>query len=223
MQAVRKLQLHYRMLTKPAVVSNGGLKLRVSPDLHPSIVRGLYKNGFERKEIRLLKETLREGDIVLDAGAGIGQSAIAAAKITKRKVFAVEANPNLIPVIRENAALNNVEIEVIHGAVGVENGSASFYVEHNFSASSLMPSATAKKMPVPVIGIRALIETINPTYLNIDIEGAEFDVLPLISKKDVSRISAEVHDETKTEHLVKTMEANGFKCRFCGNLLLHLF
>ncbi len=219
LEVVRKLALTYRTIAKPSVVWNGPLKLRISPGMHPEIVRGIYKNGYERGEIALLRETLRRGDVVLDLGAGIGQSAIFSALKTGRKVYAVEANPDLIPLIGENARLNRVDVEVIHGAVGASDGTAEFYVASKFFESSLTPFPAARKVTVPKIGIKTLIEKVRPTYLNVDVEGAEYDVLPLVTKSDVRCISVEVHDPNRTPAFIKTMAENGFSSQEEGSLL----
>lgn len=209
-QILNKLTVQYRKLARPSAVWNGGIGLRISDAIHPDIVKDIYKNRYEKGERELLKSTLCKGDIVLDIGAGIGQSAIIAAQTTSAKVYAVEANPDLIPIIKENAALNGVDVEVIYGAIGAESGFADFYIEDKFFASSLAPSSSARKMEVPVIGIRDLLEKIRPNYLNMDVEGAEFDTLPLVKKSDVRCISVEIHDDNKVNTLIKSMQQNGF-------------
>ena len=105
--------LKYRTLVKPSVVRNGSVWLHIHPIIPADVVRRIYKVGYEQGEVALLKETLRRGDRVLDLGAGVGMSAILSAKCTGEKVYAVEANPALIPVIKENAKLNKIEIELI--------------------------------------------------------------------------------------------------------------
>jgi predicted RNA methylase len=55
---------------------------------------------------RAIEETVRPGDIVVDAGSGTGLLGLLAAQAGAAKVFCLELNEEFIPVITENAARN---------------------------------------------------------------------------------------------------------------------
>jgi FkbM family methyltransferase len=212
MRLIRSIQSHYRMAFASQIVKNNGVKIDLRGGLiHPDIVRRIYKNIYEDQEIALLRQYLKPDDRVLDLGAGIGHTAIFAARFTGSKVYAVEANKDLLTIIAKNAKLNLVNIETIFGAVSVEDGEASFYVNDLFFASSMNFVPGSLKISVPAFSIRSLLNHIKPSFLSVDIEGAEYDILPLISKEDVRCIIAELHDELRTSTLIYAMTKQGFR------------
>jgi FkbM family methyltransferase len=221
MRLLKSLRSSYRAWTKPKIVRNGGVALHIVAEIHPDIVHRIYKDIYEDQEIDLLRRTLRKDDVVLDIGSGLGQTAIFAAKYTGRRVYAVEANESLLPLISQNALLNECDLETIHGAAGTRDETTVFYIENKFFASSLSPSQTARQVTVPALGIRTLLQRYKPTYLNIDVEGAEYDLLPLVTKNDVRCISVEVHDKSRNDSLKEAMRTNGFACLEVNRALFH--
>jgi FkbM family methyltransferase len=209
------------MRRKPDIIKNNGILIRLADEIHPHIKSRIYENKYERREMLLLKKTLKSEDIVLDIGSGIGQTAILCAKITKKKVFAIEANPDLIPLISENAALNNVSIEIIHGAISTNQGVADFYLQDKFYASSLTPCENARKVSVPLIPIDIFLKEAKPTYISMDAEGAEYDVLPHVTKSQVRAISVETHDNGDAISLIGKMKDNGFTLSYNRKKILH--
>ena len=55
---------------------------------------------------RAIQETVRPGDIVVDAGSGTGLLGMLAAKAGAKKVYCVEINNEFVPVIEEHARRN---------------------------------------------------------------------------------------------------------------------
>jgi len=64
-----------------------------------------------------INETVRPGDIVVDAGSGSGVLGLFAARAGAKKVYCIEASQRFIEIIKKNAKLNKYEnvLEVIHG------------------------------------------------------------------------------------------------------------
>ncbi len=60
--------------------------------------------------------TVREGDVVVDAGSGSGLLGLFAAQAGAKRVYCVESNDDYIPVIRENARRNGFAnvVQAIH-------------------------------------------------------------------------------------------------------------
>lgn len=87
---------------------------------HPSARREQLSTPSELA-IRLLTEADRRGDLrgrsVADLGAGPGILAIGAALSGARPVHAVEIDPEVVDVLRQNAAATDVELEVMEGSV----------------------------------------------------------------------------------------------------------
>ncbi len=70
--------------------------------------------GAERTSVlaKAIYETVGEGDLVVDLGAGSGILSIFAAMAGARKVFAVEINPNSVMVAREMIKRNNLDHKI---------------------------------------------------------------------------------------------------------------
>jgi predicted RNA methylase len=64
-----------------------------------------------------IEKTVREGDIVVDAGSGTGLLGMLAVRAGAAKVFCVEINKEYVEVIRENARRNGMEDQIVpmHG------------------------------------------------------------------------------------------------------------
>lgn len=80
--------------------------------LEPGMAFGSGEHGSTRGVLRLLEERLRSGDRVLDVGTGSGILAIAAVRLGARHVDGVDADPDVLPVARENLERNVVDDRV---------------------------------------------------------------------------------------------------------------
>ncbi len=131
---------------------------------------------------------------VIDVGAYVGMMSLYAA-LHVHEVHAVEASPTHQGLLRANIALNPQLAERIRVhccAIGKADGTAALFRKaYADSGSSLFRSVerTAvlqgqKEADVPVRAAAALLEELQldaTTLLKIDIEGAEYEVLPAIA------------------------------------------
>jgi ribosomal protein L11 methyltransferase len=76
--------------------------------LDPGMAFGTAEHGTTRGCLRLLDRTVREGDRIVDVGAGSGILSIAAARMGATEVLAVEGDPLAIEAIADNVARNSV-------------------------------------------------------------------------------------------------------------------
>ena len=163
------------------------------------------RNRYEASEVKLLRKLMRPRDRVLELGAGVGVVSTCAAQIARdpSQVLSIEANPNLIPIIRETHRLNGVEgVEVVNG-LGVGRSvepdeTIPFYLREHFWASSMSPldgddSDTTTEVSVPLVNLNALIKAHRPSILVMDIEGAEADLLPQLDLSSVRSLVVELH------------------------------
>jgi len=158
-------------------------------------VRGLLRNGgYEGKEAQNLLRVVREDDVVIELGAGIGfTSTLLANKRKIQHIHAYEGNPALIPYIQSVYAANGVENATVTNAVlGKRKGSVDFFVRRNILASSLQEIEGTNVTSTPkvdVLNAKAVFKDINPTVLICDIEGGEADLIPSL---DLSQLRAAV-------------------------------
>ena len=177
-------------------VTNFGINLHLRhPTMNRRVVRSLCRNDYEDEECRILEKTLVPEDRVLEMGAGIGfLSAFAAKRCGNDNVVAIEANPGLIGLIRDNYTLNGVRPTLIHGLAGLNNNDMqTFYLCNDMWGSSTKEKENGKPIEVLTIDVSRLISEFKPTYLIMDIEGAEEDIIEDLDLSFVDKLLIELH------------------------------
>ncbi|MGH1406885.1 MAG: FkbM family methyltransferase [Rhodomicrobiaceae bacterium] len=218
---IQKIRFYYLILIGAKEVLLSGIKINV---IHPSISKELKKvffhGGYERDEISILKQHLKNNDIVMEIGAGIGFiSSYCASNIGSKRVFAYEANPMMIEKIKQTYLLNNIEPTISNSLLIDQDGEIDFYIEQDFwSSSTIRRSNKAKKISVITKNINTEIKTINPSLLIIDIEGGERDLLPMIDFHNIQKIIIEIHPDIigleAASNCIKYILNNGFHLQF---------
>lgn len=133
-----------------------------------------------------LRDFLGAGDIVFDIGANIGGVTVALSRTVGLDglVFAFEANPFLIPRLKDTITVNKAgNVELISRAVWWESKKLlPFYCDqsHYASTSSLFDAGhKSVKVMVETVTVDdfCLQRSVTPHAIKIDVEGAEYDVL----------------------------------------------
>ncbi len=157
-----------------------GVSLRLPAGLAtPAILEKLADGTYEADEARSADRCVRPGFRVLELGAGIGYvTAMCAQRAGPENVMSVEANPGLLPVIRDTLGRNGlVGVTLIHGAATgpVEEGAmADFSVSDGYTGSSL--GGKGRAVPVPLVSVHDLIRAHKPHVILMDVEGAEAEM-----------------------------------------------
>lgn len=155
-----------------------GVDLGVPPGLaNDAIIEKLADGSYEGDEARAVDRCVRPGFRVLELGAGLGYvGTLAALKTQPENVFSIEANPDLLPVIRANHARNGVaNVSLMHGAVvgqAAEGETAQFHIAGGFTGSRLGAKG-GRQVEVPLIGFHELLRSHRPHVVLMDVEGAE--------------------------------------------------
>lgn len=175
---------------------NFGVRL---PLKHPAITMPIRKDIFfgeyESKEADLVTKRLESDDVVMEIGAGIGFLSALCAKVTgSERVFAYEANPQLMEVIKFVHQINGVAPSIHNVLLGEGEAERTFWLEKDYWASSLIKgSVDATPIKVGQIDLNQEIERIKPSFLIIDIEGGEYDLLRQACLDPVRKIVIELH------------------------------
>lgn len=190
--------LRFRVFSKlaPRTVEVSGIRVNPnSPLISPKIRRVLYRANYEEAEAGIIRRHLRPSDRVLELGSGLGViSALCAAAVGNEQVTTVEANPALEPLIRETHQLNRVAPKLVNSMVGTCAEEATFYVEPNaHSSSSRQRSEASTPITVRSEPLQHLIDRYKPTFLIIDVEGAESEILRDVDLAGVEKICIELH------------------------------
>ena len=187
----------------------------------PKIEKVMRNNRYEGGEAKTLRAVLEPGDRVLELGAGVGLcSTIAAHAAGVEQVVAIEANPDLIPMIRETHRLNDAERVDLRnaGATGGAVGPMDFYLRHDFWASSMEPDSRPyeRVVQVPAVDINTVIAELRPTVIVCDIEGGELPLFtnPALDLGGVRLVLLELHPKVFGEEglarITGTLAARGF-------------
>lgn len=201
------------------VIETNGIKVPFIPHIiTPKIERPMRNSRYEGGECALTRQMLQPGDRVLELGAGIGLISTVAAQVDGvEAVTTIEANPELIPVIRETHRLNGVEkVELLNGVVVPgQQKTAAFYLRKDFWASSMDPDAQryTQKLDLPCYNIHDLIKTKNPTVIICDIEGGELGLFDDVDLSGVRALVLEFHPKVygaeTVEEITRSLEKKG--------------
>ncbi len=172
---------------------------------HPQIMQGkirrlLRNNDYEAKEAEAAMRVVREGDVVVELGGGIGfMSTLVATKRAIKSVHVFEANPNLIPYIQSVHEANGVtNAHVTNAILGPRKGSADFYIREPMLGSSLEVlegEVDPPSVKVDVLNAKTTFKEIGANVLICDIEGAEVDLIPSIDLTGLRAAIIETHPQ----------------------------
>jgi FkbM family methyltransferase len=181
------------------IIESEGIRIPFVPNIvTPAIERPMRKGRYEAGERAALRSVLRAGDRVLDLGAGLGLVSTEAARVPGvETVTAVEANPDLVPLIRETWRINGVgNVRLVNAVVATERGGdAEFYLRHDFWASSMEPGSRPyeRVVRVPRASLADLIADTRPTVISCDLEGGEAGLFDSADLSGVRAIVMELH------------------------------
>lgn len=183
------------------VLEISGVKIPLAPKvITPRVEELMRSGGYGGGICRVIGKTLRAGDRVLELGAGIGLISSVVAQVEDLEtVTAVEANPQLIPLITETFRLNGVSDVTLRNGVVVASHQkrTPFYLREDFATSSLAvdAQATTKRKHLPCFNIGELIEETNPTVIICDIVGGELGLFEGVDLSAVRSLLLTVHPE----------------------------
>jgi FkbM family methyltransferase len=137
----------------------------------------LLAGNYERSEIDFVHRYLPTGQQVIELGASIGGNScqIARRLLPGVPMTCVEANPELIGVLKGNLARNHPgrDVNVVHAMVGDAAGVGRLQLDHSTLRSSR--SVGTRSVEVPARTLADIVAMIRPGPYSLvcDIEGAE--------------------------------------------------
>lgn len=197
-------------------------------------VRLLAEGDYEPAMGRCLRELLKAGDTFLDVGANEGWFSILAARLVGSggRVFCVEPQERLWPVILHNLALNRLtNCVLLPYAISSNPGSAALTLTPtmNSGASTLVPSTRQslwRKQRVVTTALDSIAELRrgpNVSLAKVDVEGFEVEVVRsaarLIAERRISRWLIETHPPqlqqlgSSVGELESTLQRHGYRQR----------
>ena len=186
----------------------------------PAIRNAIETNSFEAEEAREIPAIVREGDNVLEIGAGIGFiSTLLSRQPEVSRVYAIEANPALLPFMADLHAINDVhKVERLNCVLTNEDiTEMTFYQRPDFWMGSLLegPNPYSSTVTVPTANLDAFLKEHEINLIVCDIEGAETMIFEGAELADVDRIYVELHDHVTglrgVGKLFRTLAEKGFE------------
>lgn len=146
-----------------------------------------FTGEYERGTNRVLEQYVKDGDVVIEAGANMGSETLLLSRLTGNgKVYGFEPNPYTFDRLKTNVSINELaNVEVYDLAVGEKNGEISFNIyPKNFCnagmSSKYMDTPLTRKITVNQQTLDSFVESHNINkvdFLKMDIQGAEMDLL----------------------------------------------
>src|SRR6266487_4280499 len=170
-------ELIYRVLPNPVRI---GEHLFFHRPEDAYIISRLSLDAYEPEVNEQITKLLQPGMIMVDVGANVGWYTLLAARAVDASgcVYAFEASPSTVEVLRKNvAASGHSNIKIISKGVTNKAGKVPFFVEDASGASSLFSSGhEVTRTEVEAISLDEFFQKEDwpPVHLvKIDIEGAE--------------------------------------------------
>jgi FkbM family methyltransferase len=207
-RTARKLRKLAWRFSRPEWADNHGVMLPVKHALvSPGIAREIYLGDYEAKEIEIIARRLADDDVVFEVGAGLGfLSAYCAKRTGAQRVFAYEANPELLPLIRATYARNQVAPTLINALLAKGDGEREFHLDDQFWASSAHRSG-GRAITVRQLDRDTELARVKPSFLIVDIEGGEAEFFAGAELSTVRKICVETHPDVLGDQVLSQMFA----------------
>ena len=186
--------------------------------LNASLDAALAAGRYEESEAQALEQLLRPDDVYFELGGGLGFLSVLAWRIVRdaARIHVYEANPDLIPVIQRTWAVNGASGQAYNWMLGKGKGTHAFNVAKAFWASSAhIDYGNARRIKVEQRDFLMQLEKKDATFVMMDIEGGEVDLLDEVLPDPVRCVVAEYHPrivgEERVHALWANLEAQGFR------------
>ena len=176
----------------------------ITPEIKASLFWGIY----EKAEIRFVKQYIQRDCDVIELGSSLGVVSCQICKVldANRKLICLEANPELIEIMKLNLHVNCLEHDVIVIDKAIDYDSSrnsinlSFDSDHTGARISNGKVNAKHQWEVKTITLSNLLHSydISEYVLVCDIEGAEAQIIDKdgLSLSKCRQIILELHDTT---------------------------
>lgn len=183
-----------RIIRRSLFVRGNRVNLYVSPDAQLKYLR-LGSNAFDADLVQIAESFVSHDSCIWDVGANVGVFAFSAAACAPSgTIVAIEADIWLAQILRQSCHLESQrgrDIRVVPVAVSNHDGVATFRIAARGRASNALASSSGstqmggirEEQHVPTLTLDTLAQNLPlPSFVKIDVEGAEYLVLQGASK-----------------------------------------
>ena len=211
-----KARTRYRRIVRPKVIRHRGIWVPIGIPLSETARQSLYSGLYELPEYDMLQEKLDPSDRVVEFGSGLGVTATVCARTCgSESTYTYEPNPELIPLTKKVFDMNNVNPTLYNAAVAKEPGEVDLFVNEDFFSTSIYGREnTKRKVRCQTVGFANVLKDIRPTFVLMDIEGAEYDLMGSEIHSSVRKFLLEKHEGAlgpeKIEEVLNWITHEGF-------------
>lgn len=194
-------------------IKRKGYRLRFYPSANSRLL-WIDKN-YENQVVDFIHDYLRNGDIMIDAGANIGVITLESSVIVgnKGKIYSIEPHPKIFRFLRGNIQLNRFDnIKIFNVVLGNQDDIVLFSDKISDDQNSVSDDKNGIKLPMKQLD--DLIHSNQINLLKIDVEGYEKFVLLGASKL------LKITDCICFEAVEKSMENQGYTIGDIYDILL---
>lgn len=175
---------------------------------------------FVERTYQKLTNKIKQGDVVIDAGANIGIFTVMSSILVGNtgRVLSIEPDPENISVLKKNIELNRLKnVEIVNKALYEESGKKIKFTQNGVMSKIITDSikTDSKTIDVETITFDDLIsqKELKPNILKMDIEGAE--KFALLSAENMMKTLNYFEDEIHSKDDMDILErySNSFSIR----------
>ncbi len=197
--------------THTYIINGYRITARCTDSTDPTAIREIFIYKTYTKYVPLEKK-----DIVMDIGAHIGCFSVLAGSIGK-KVYAFEPWEESYTLLRINVKNNGLEnVECFKKAVTGKNTKyVKFFLHKKWNGcnSTLPVKGFGESIQVENQNLHEFLENNKITFMKMDIEGGEYELVPILVEHRVPKIVFEVHKVYgyHPKVLVNLLKEKGYK------------
>jgi FkbM family methyltransferase len=182
------------------------VQLRLGDWATKELRSAIYDEWYELHETEIVNATVKADDRVCEIGCGVGVVSTVAGRIAA-SIHCYDANPSMVATTRQTLDANGVDATVVNAVLehSPARDTTVFYVDRDFWSSSLRPHEGATPLHVPVLDFEREIVRHDASYLVVDIEGAETQLLQPPLPMCVRKVCVECHPHDVAAHETSVM------------------
>jgi len=194
------------------------------------IGKDLILNTNREELSQFMLDDIKNNDSIIDIGGNIGYYALKEARIVKKNgsLCVIEPVSNNVSWLKKNLDVNDYPyVKVYKLAIGDENNEIYINVSRHSNLSTIVDdtgSGIVKKEKVRVTTLDSFISKnkIKPTFIRMDVEGYEYEILAgarkILVENEKLRLMIEVHPlfmgKMKYLEFMKLLKNNGFESKY---------
>lgn len=163
---------YFKKKNQPGKIRLNGLRIQYN-DMRA--LMGMYHEIIYQEHYQFVTDN--QTPVIIDCGANIGLSVLYFHRAhPTAQIIAIEADPSVAKILRQNLAANGCSATVIEKAAWINSDSEISFGQAGADSGSIF--STENLIRVPTVRFRDLIEQYpSVDLIKIDIEGAETDVV----------------------------------------------